>query len=86
MRVKCKECGSKGFIGTSDEKSLQFTTLYCHCLDARCGHTWVANLAFSHTLSPSSKAVDRLLFDRLKDMPRAQQRDLFELLGAQSTV
>ncbi|NNA16820.1 ogr/Delta-like zinc finger family protein [Pseudomonas lundensis] len=81
MRVICK-CGHKGRIGKRDQLSTDFVKLYCQCLDTTCGHTWVAHLTYSHTLSPSAQTFDRMLFDRLKDMPRAQQRELFEQLGA----
>ncbi|WP_268799052.1 ogr/Delta-like zinc finger family protein [Pseudomonas huanghezhanensis] len=93
MRVNCKECGSKGRIGSREELSAEFAKLYCHCSNAACGHTWVANLTFSHTLSPSAQAVDRLILDRLREMSRAQQCELFELIhvcptspGARRTV
>lgn len=82
MRVYCKECGSKGRIASREEMSMEFAKLYCQCLSAECGHTLVANLTFSHTLSPSAQAVDRLLFDRLREMSRHQQRELFDQLGA----
>ena len=52
----------------------------------QCGHTWVANLTFPHTLSPSAHAVDRLLFDRLRSLPKVQQRDLFDQLGVVSST
>lgn len=81
MRVTCK-CGNKGRIASRETLSAEFAKLYCQCLDAKCGHTWVAHLTFYRTLSPSAQTFDRMLFDRLKDMPRAQQRELFEQLGA----
>lgn len=81
MRVYCKECHSKGRIASREELSMEFARLYCQCLDAECGHTWVTTLTFSHTLSPSAKVVDRLLFDRLRELPRHQQRELFDQLG-----
>ncbi|MDQ0741819.1 ogr/Delta-like zinc finger family protein [Pseudomonas sp. W4I3] len=83
MRVTCK-CGNKGRIASREVLSTDFAKLYCQCLDAKCGHSWVANLTFSHTLSPSAQTFDRLLIDRLRDMPRAQQRELFEKLGSQA--
>lgn len=83
MRVTCK-CGHKGRIASREALSADFAKLYCQCLDPKCGHTWVANLTFSHTLSPSAQTFDRMLFDRLKDMSRAQQRELFEKLGTQA--
>jgi hypothetical protein len=81
MRVICK-CGHKGRISSRDELSRDFVKLYCQCLDAKCGHTWVAHLTFSHTLSPSAQMVERLLFDSLKNLSRNQQRELFDQLGA----
>ncbi|AZD95310.1 MULTISPECIES: ogr/Delta-like zinc finger family protein [Pseudomonas] len=87
MRVYCKECQSKGRIVSREDLSKEFAKLYCQCTNATtCGHTWVANLTFSHTLSPSAQAVDRLLFDRLREMPRAQQRELFEQLAVFPSV
>ena len=85
MRVTCK-CGNKGRISSREVLSTDFAKLYCQCLDAKCGHSWVANLTFSHTLSPSAQTFDRLLIDRLRDMPRAQQRELFEKLGSQAVA
>ncbi|WP_313315023.1 ogr/Delta-like zinc finger family protein [Stutzerimonas nitrititolerans] len=86
MLVICKECGGKGRISSSDRLSQEFTRLYCHCLNPHCGHTWVTNLTFSHTLSPSAQAIDRLLFDRLRDLSRSQQRELFDQLGALPSI
>lgn len=85
MRVECK-CGHKGRISSREKLSVDFAKLYCQCLDVKCGHTWVANLTFSHTLSPSAQSVERLLFDHLRGMPAAQQRELFEQLGSQAVV
>jgi len=59
-----------------------FAKLYCQCLDARCGATFVMNLSYSHPLRPSAKAIDQLLFDRLRELPPPQQRQLFDQLGA----
>lgn len=81
MRIYCTECGEKGRIGSREELSPKFTRLYCQCLSITCGHRWVAELTFSHTLSPSTQLMDRLLFDHLRDLPKAQQRDLFDQLG-----
>ncbi len=85
MRVVCN-CGHKGRIASREEVTRAFVKLYCQCLDATCGHTWVANLTFSHTLSPSSQTFERMLIDRLREMPRAKQRELFEQLGSQAVA
>lgn len=86
MRVYCKECGGKGRIGSRKDLSVLFADLYCQCLSPACGHTWVASLTFSRTLSPSAQKADRLLFDRIRDLPRAQQRELFDQLGTQDRL
>ncbi|WP_460089941.1 ogr/Delta-like zinc finger family protein [Pseudomonas sp. S2_E02] len=82
MRVSCKSCGEKGRIVSREELSLEFARLYCQCGSVACRHTWIANLMFSHTLSLSAKAIDRLLFDRLRSLSREKQRDLFEQLNS----
>ncbi|WP_449122758.1 ogr/Delta-like zinc finger family protein [Pseudomonas sp. MPG01] len=64
-----------------DELSLDISRRYCQCSSVKCGHTWVANHNLSHTPNPSVKAVERLLFDRLRTIPRDKQRDFFERLG-----
>ncbi|TFF13049.1 transcriptional regulator [Pseudomonas sp. BCA14] len=85
MRVTCK-CGHKGRIASREALSVDFAKLYCQCLDATCGHTWVANLTFSHTLSPSAQTFERMLYDRLRELPRTQQRELFDRLGMQPVI
>lgn len=86
MRIYCTSCESKGRISSRDEVSSLFTKLYCQCLDAKCGHTWVAHLTFSHTLSPSARTFDKMLFDRLRELPKAKQRELFDQLGSQAVA
>lgn len=82
MRIHCKECSGKARIASRDELAVEFAKLYCQCLDPRCGHTFVMNLTYSHALRPAAGAVDQLLFDRLRQLPAAQQRQLFDQLGA----
>jgi hypothetical protein len=86
MRIHCTTCGHKGRISSREEVTRAYVKLYCQCLDAKCGHTWVANLTFSHTLRPSGQQLDVLLFDRLKGLPAAQQKELFDQLGRQATA
>jgi len=82
MRIYCKACGGKARIGSRDELSLEFVRLYCQCLEPKCGHTFVMNLTYSHALRPPAGDVDQLLFDRLRQLPLAKQRQLFDQLGA----
>lgn len=54
MRIVCDRCQSKARIATRRAITPQFTKLYCTCTNAECGHTFVMNLEFAHTLSPSA--------------------------------
>ena len=84
MRIYCTTCGHKGRISSREEVTRTYVKLYCQCLDAKCGHTWVSTLAFSHTLRPSAQHLDTLLIDRFKSLPTDQQRELFELMKGQA--
>ena len=78
MRVNCTTCGHKGRISSREEVTRAYVKLYCQCLDAKCGHTWVSTLAFSHTLRPSAQQLDTLILDSFKSLPAEKQRELFE--------
>lgn len=78
--VTCK-CGRRGRIDDSKKHSADFVTLYCDCLDPLCGHRFVSNLTFSHTISPSALDSERLLFDRLRVLPKQQVREILDQLG-----
>lgn len=54
MRVNCTRCTSKATIRTSKDMGATLRQLYCTCNDPECGHSFVMNLSFSHTLSPSA--------------------------------
>ena len=67
MRVYCT-CGKKAIIGKTDRLSVKHANLYCSCSDPECGHTFVANVSFSHTLSPSSKSSSQLVHQLVNAM------------------
>ncbi|AOF13590.1 transcriptional regulator [Yersinia enterocolitica] len=56
MKIKCKDCGSPAIIRKSARKHPEISDLYCACSNVECGHTFVMNLTFSHTISPSAMA------------------------------
>ncbi|MGR6782727.1 ogr/Delta-like zinc finger family protein [Moritella viscosa] len=66
MRVLCPECGVKSRIQKTNRISNSYTDLYCSCNSAECGHSFVMNLSFSHTLSPSAKSSSQLAFELLR--------------------
>lgn len=65
MRVYCKVRGQRGRITKTNRLSDDVSDLYCQCTDAECGHSWVATLSFSHTLSPSSRTTSQLVLKEL---------------------
>ncbi|QUM80415.1 ogr/Delta-like zinc finger family protein [Moritella sp. 5] len=81
MRVLCPECGDKSRIQKTNRISNSYTDLYCSCNNAECGHSFVMNLSFSHTLSPSAKSSSQLAFELLKTLAPTQQQELKQQLS-----
>lgn len=81
MRVVCPECGEKARIQKSNRISAGYSDLYCSCSDPECGHTFVMNLTFSHTLSPSSKTTSQLAFEIVKALAPDQRQELKQQLS-----
>lgn len=83
MRIHCPQCGEKSRISSRRQISLQFTTLYCQCLDAQnCGHRFVMQLTFSHTLTKGTGSLEALLFDKLREMPPNDREALLRKVEA----
>ncbi|HAT5572234.1 TPA: ogr/Delta-like zinc finger family protein [Proteus mirabilis] len=80
LTIYCPECGEKAMIKKSNRKHKELTDLYCACRDPLCGHTFVLNLTFSHTLSPSAKKQDALLLAMIKNLSPQQQEKALTLL------
>ncbi|EKO3413259.1 ogr/Delta-like zinc finger family protein [Vibrio fluvialis] len=81
MRVICPECHQKARIQKTNRISSGYADLYCACSDAECGHTFVMNLSFSHTLSPSAKTASQLAFDLVKVLAPEQRNELKKQLA-----
>ncbi|CUY82691.1 Ogr/Delta-like zinc finger [Serratia marcescens] len=80
MKVLCPECGANATIKKTSRKHSQLSDLYCACNDVECGHTFVMNLTFSHTLSPSAKTGDKLLKTVIDGMNLQQRQMMLDLL------
>ncbi|ABC27309.1 conserved hypothetical protein [Hahella chejuensis KCTC 2396] len=76
MQVNCTECGNKAIITSRQALDPKLANLYCVCKNAECGHSFVMNLAFSHTLSPSSFQAKKMMVEMLRGMDRAEQLEL----------
>ena len=81
VRVQCIKCGKVGRIESSSQEAETVKKLYCSCTNPKCGHTWVEELAFSHTLSPSALDLSTQLREKIQHVPPAEQVKLFAGLG-----
>ena len=81
MRVICPDCGSKAIIGKTNRLSPAHADLYCSCTEPDCGHTFVANLSFSHTLSPSARTSSALVTELARAMDPTQRKQLQQELA-----
>ena len=81
MRISCTACGHKGRIDSRNEITPRYAKLYCQCLNAECGHTWVSELTFKHTLQPPAQRQDTLLIDRILSLPLERKQALLQELG-----
>lgn len=82
LKLFCPECKSPAVIRRSVSKDDKFSDLYCACSNVECGHTYVLNLTFSHTLSPSSMATDRLVKELVGQLSPEQRQFALDLLQA----
>ncbi|RZN49766.1 ogr/Delta-like zinc finger family protein [Escherichia sp. E13S3] len=80
LKIECPECGSKAVIRKTNRKHRQIADIYCACSDVECGHTFVMNLTFSHTLSPSAKTGDAVVQKILSALSPTQRQVAFDLL------
>ena len=81
MRVICKECGKKAIIQKSDRVSASYSKLYCSCTDPECGHTFVMELSFKHSLSPSAKTTSEVFTALFKALPKEQRQAIQQELS-----
>ena len=82
LKIECPECGSKAVIRKTNRKHRQIADIYCACSDVESGHTFVMNLTFSHTLSPSAKTGDAMVQKILGALSPDQRQMALDLLKA----
>ncbi|EGQ9310775.1 ogr/Delta-like zinc finger family protein [Vibrio vulnificus] len=81
MRVFCSECGHRAYIQKTNRLTNSHADLYCSCGDPVCGHTFVMNLSYSHTLSPSAKTTSQMAFELCKALPPETRQQLKQQLS-----
>lgn len=81
MKIKCNRCGSRSIINSSSEESDAVKKLYCSCKNPQCGHTFVMELSFSHTLSPSALDFPEEFVKKIQTATRMEQQRIFSSLS-----
>lgn len=81
MRILCTVCGKKSVIGKTERLSVGVANLYCSCTDPECGHTFVASVSFSHTLSPSAKTATEVVSALARALSPEQRKALQQELA-----
>ena len=84
LKINCPDCGSPAIIKKTNRTPREIADIYCACADVECGHTFVMNLTFSHTLSPSAKSGDAMLQQLITNMSPEQKQITLDLLQAAS--
>lgn len=79
MRIICPSCNSKATISSTDKQSETVSNLYCSCSNTKsCGHTFVATVAFSHTLNPPQKTTFEMAASLLRSLPVSERQQLMD--------
>jgi len=80
LKIECSECGSNAIIRKTNRKHKELADIYCSCSDVECGHTFVMNLTFSHTLSPSAKSGNLMIQQIVNSLSPEQKQMALNLL------
>jgi hypothetical protein len=72
--IRCKVCKGKAIVHARKELDVTMSQLYCSCKDPECGHTFVMDLCFSHTLSPSAQQAKDVVVSFLRALPDAERQ------------
>lgn len=81
MRVYCGHCGQKARIARVEEESPKYAKLYCICLEPYCGHSFISEFIFSHTLKPSKlKPPEKTMLDQILQLTEEQKIQVFQQL------
>lgn len=66
-------------IRKTNRKHPQLSDVYYQCTNLECGHTFVMNVSFSHTISPSALAGDGRVRELLNALGQDERKRVLEL-------
>ncbi|MGL1932193.1 MAG: ogr/Delta-like zinc finger family protein [Desulfotalea sp.] len=84
MRVECERCNSQAIIYTRKKQSEAVSELFCCCKNPECGHSFVMDLAFSRTISPSALDFPAEIQEKIKTLTKLELKQLFAKLEPQT--
>ncbi|WP_036628077.1 ogr/Delta-like zinc finger family protein [Pantoea sp. AS-PWVM4] len=80
MKMTCPVCLANATIRKTNRKHPQLSDVYCLCTNIECGHSFVMNVSFSHTISPSALAGQGRIKELLNALCRDERKQVLELL------
>ncbi|EPF2622513.1 ogr/Delta-like zinc finger family protein [Yersinia enterocolitica] len=83
FKIKCTECRAPAIIRKTEWKDVKIADLYCACSNVECGHTFVFNAVFSHSLSPSGLTGSKLVMALLEMLKPDERQIALDLLQGQ---
>ncbi|BBM04182.1 ogr/Delta-like zinc finger family protein [Microbulbifer sp. GL-2] len=81
MLINCIKCGSKATITSRKDLDPKLSQLYCACKNTDCGHTFVMDLSFKHTICPPATDRRALLLGLINTMPTTERNELLKQLA-----
>ncbi|EPT8894758.1 ogr/Delta-like zinc finger family protein [Cronobacter dublinensis] len=66
----------------TNRKHPQLADVYCQCSNMECGHTFVMNVSFSHTISPSALAGQGRIKELIDSLGENERKKALALLQA----
>ena len=82
MKMYCPTCKAVARIGKTNRKHPQLYDVYCYCSNVECGHSFVMNVAFSHSVSPSALNGQGRVKELIDAIPPEGREQALELLLA----
>lgn len=73
MKQYCRECGTKAINNRVERNKDNNALLYFLCSNPDCGHSWIANLTFSHSTKKSKLSILGACRDILENVTNEQQ-------------
>lgn len=83
MKMICPACSAVAKIGKTNRKHPQLADIYCYCTNTACGHSFVMNVTFSHTISPSALNGQGRVKELIDALPASERERALELLLAE---